>query len=51
MAATVVLDTTIRSHLARNEPAVTAAFSAWLDAGNGLVIRTLLEVSRDAARS
>jgi predicted nucleic acid-binding protein len=38
MAATAVLDTTILSHLARNETAVTAAFSAWLEAGNGIVI-------------
>jgi predicted nucleic acid-binding protein len=40
MAATAVLDTTILSHLARNEVAVTTAFGAWLDAGNGIVIAT-----------
>jgi predicted nucleic acid-binding protein len=38
MAASVVLDTTILSHLARSDAAVTAAFGAWLEAGNGVVI-------------
>jgi len=38
MAATVLLDTTVLSHLARSEEAVTAAFSSWLSAGNGIVI-------------
>lgn len=38
MVATAVLDTTVLSHLARNEAAVTAAFGAWLGAGNGVVI-------------
>jgi predicted nucleic acid-binding protein len=38
MVATAVLDTTVLSHLARNEAAVTAAFGAWLSAGNGVVI-------------
>jgi predicted nucleic acid-binding protein len=36
--AAAILDTTIVSHLARSEPVVTAAFTAWLDAGNGVVI-------------
>lgn len=38
MTASVVLDTTILSHLARNDAAVAAAFGAWLEAGNGVVI-------------
>lgn len=38
MAATAVLDTTVLSHLARSEPATTAALDAWLGAGNGIVI-------------
>lgn len=38
MAATAILDTAILAHLALNEPAVPAAFSAWLDVGNGIVI-------------
>lgn len=38
MAATALLDTTVLSHLARSEPAVTTAFTTWLDAGNGIVI-------------
>lgn len=38
MASTVLLDATVLSHLARNEPAVTAAFSGWLSAGNGVAI-------------
>jgi predicted nucleic acid-binding protein len=38
MAATVVLDTSVLSYLARNDEAVTAAFGAWLGAGNGIAI-------------
>ena len=38
MVATAVLDTTVLSYLARNEAAVTAAFTGWLHAGNGIVI-------------
>jgi predicted nucleic acid-binding protein len=38
MAAAAILDTTIVSHLARSEAAITAAFTAWPDAGNGVVI-------------
>jgi predicted nucleic acid-binding protein len=38
MAATIALDTTVLSHLARYEASVTATFTSWLSAGNGVVI-------------
>jgi predicted nucleic acid-binding protein len=38
MAATALLDTTVLSYLARSEAMVTAAFTGWLSAGNGIVI-------------
>lgn len=38
MGATIILDTTVLSYLARNEDAVTATFTGWLTAGNGIVI-------------
>lgn len=38
MAATAVLDTSVLSYLARNDAMVTAAFTGWLHAGNGIVI-------------
>jgi predicted nucleic acid-binding protein len=44
MAATVVLDTDVLSFLARSDATVGAAFTGWLDVGNGVVI------SRDGVR-
>lgn len=38
MASTAVLDTSVLSDLAGNEAMVTAAFTGWLHAGNGIVI-------------
>ena len=38
MARTAVLDTSVLSYLVRHEAMVTAAFTGWLQAGNGIVI-------------
>src|SRR5438093_2746221 len=38
MAATAILDTDVLSDLAKGDPAIKAAFDAWLNAGNGVVL-------------
>lgn len=38
MGATVILDTSVLSYLARGDSGANASFTSWLKAGNGIVL-------------